>query len=250
MTRVPARTNFHSSTLIRSLNDLAILDTAEPETAFAEKLGLWIHFTDAITLAAVHSDGHAPAAKFPARASAHDAARAEFERIHTTLTNSILKSCSPKLGKTHINLPPANLVLPLDLAAAYAPYHRFYQAHQRDMELSLQPLRSNLRAALAKSSPKLAKLADLDATLEKILRERESKLLGTVPLLLKKRFTELFKTHQQHSANSPLADNPATWTRADGWLARFCADLQSLLLAELDLRLQPTTGLIEALKNE
>ncbi|MFC3109460.1 DUF3348 family protein [Undibacterium arcticum] len=41
------------------------------------------------------------------------------------------------------------------------------------------------------ASPRLKQLADLDATFETILRERESKLLATVPVLLKKRFEQL-----------------------------------------------------------
>jgi hypothetical protein len=241
MTRALPRTNFHSSNLLRGLADLALLEPVEPEQAFAEKLGLWIHFTDAITLAAVHSDGMPGAGKSQTEAqlTAADAARIEFERIQTALTTSIMRSCSPRMGKTHINLPTPRLELPLDLSSTYAPYHRFYQAHQREMELSIQPLRMNVRALLARSTPAHRKLADLDATLEKILRERESK-----------RYEQLFKTHQQQLAELEQADNPALWTRAGGWLARFCTELQTLLLAELDLRLQPTTGLIEALRNE
>jgi hypothetical protein len=45
-------------------------------------------------------------------------------------------------------------------------------------------------------------------------------------------------------------DDPALWMQPGGWLANFCRELQGVLLAELDLRLQPTVGLIEALSNE
>lgn len=253
MTRVLPRTNFHSSKLIRCLADLAIVDAVEPGTAFAEKLGQWIHFTDAISLSAVHNDSVAgpqrmqPAMQHNAQSAARAAAGIEFERMQASLTDSIVKSCSHAAGRKHISLPIPRLELPLDLAAAYAPYRRFYDAHQRDMEMRIQPLRVNVREALAKASPRLKKLADLDAVLEKILRERESKLLATVPVLLKKRFEQLFKTHQQMLVDAQQADNPADWTRAGAWLARFCNDMQALLLAELELRLQPTVGLIEAL---
>ena len=256
MTRVLPRTNLHSSKLIRCLVDLAIVEGVEPENAFAEKLGQWIHFTDAITLSAVHNDSIAslpkmqpkiqPDLQFAARA----AAGIEFDRIQASLMNSIMKSFSPNLGKTHIQLPTPTFELPMDLAAAYAPYRRFYDAHQRDMALSIQPLRVNVREALAKASPRLKKLADLDAALEKILRERESKLLAAVPALLKKRFEQLFKAHQQMFADTQQADNPAGWTQAGAWLARFCNDMQTLLLAELELSLQPTVGLIEAFKQD
>lgn len=249
MTRVLPRTNFHSSKLIRCLADLSIVDAAEPGNAFAEKLGLWIHFTDAITLSAVHGDSMANPSQLQAAAQsvAHPAISIEFERVQAGLVNSIRKSFLPGAGKSHMSLPAPTLELPINLAAAYAPYRRFYDAHQRDMELSVRPLRVNAREALAKASPRLRKLAELDATLEKILRERESKLLATVPVLLKKRFEQLFKEHQHMLADTQQADDPAGWTQTGAWLARFCNDMQALLLAELELRLQPTLGLIEAL---
>jgi hypothetical protein len=248
MTRVLPRTNFHSSKLIRCLADLAIFDAVDPGNAFAEQLGLWIHFADAITLSAVHNDSMASLPKIQpdAQVVAHAAVGVEFDRIQAVLMNSIMKSCSPNSGKTHITLPEPECELPIDLVAAYAPYRRFYEAHQRDMELSIRPLRINVREAVAKVSPRLKKLADLDATLEKILSDRESKLLSKTPALLRKRFEQLFKEHQQKLVDTQQVDNPAGWTQAGSWLARFCNDMQMLLLAEVELRLQPTMGLIEA----
>lgn len=230
------------------------MDAADSGGAFAEQLGLWIHFADAIALSAVHSDCIASAPKtrhgMQHKGPAVVHADAEFDRIQALLMNSIRKSFSPGLGKAHITLPTPILELPLDVAAAYAPYRRFYEAHQRDMELSIQPLRVNIRAAVAKTSPELGKLADLDAALEKILRDRERQLLSKVPVLLRKRFDYLFKEHQQRLADTGQADNPAGWTQAGGWLARFFHDMQMLLLAEAELRLQPAMGLIEAFKQE
>ena len=252
MTRVVPRTNFHSSTLIRCLADLALIEAAGSAHGFAEKLGAWIHFADAIALSAVHSAGPARSSQSPAEAQvrARTAAGSAFKRIQGELTESVRKSFSPKLGKAHIALPIPQLELPLDLAAAYAPYRRFYEAHQRDMELRIQPLRTNVREALATTSPGLRKLAELDALFEKILRERERQLLSTVPQLLKKRFTQLFNEHQQKLADTQQEDRPASWVQAGGWLARFCNDMQMLLLAEADLRLQPTLGLIEAFNQD
>lgn len=229
-----------------------MVDAVEPGNEFAEKLSLWIHFADAITLSAVHSDSIASPSKMQPEAHyvARAAVSAELDRIQASLVNSITTSCLPNSGKTHIQLPTPKLELPMEFAATYAPYRRFYEAHQRDMELRIQPLRMNVRQALAKASPALRKLADLDATLEKILRDRESKLLSKVPVLLRKRFEQLFKEHQQKLVDTQQADNPAGWVQSGGWLARFCKDMQTLLLAEVDLRLQPTMGLIEAFKQD
>lgn len=184
------------------------------------------------------------------RVDAQTAVRAafgvEFDRVQSSLVNSIVKSCAPGASKTHSGFPALEPELPLDIGKAYVPYRRFYESHQRDMEMSVQPLRVNVRQALAKMSPKLRKLAELDAALEKMLRERESKLLAKVPVLLKKRFELLFKEHQKKLLASQQADKPAAWMQAGGWLAQFCKDMQMLLLAEVELRLQPTMGLIEA----
>ena len=246
MTRVLLRTNLHSSPLIRCLAELDLLDVAEPRGDFADELGQWMHFTDAIALASVHESGLARLAEqSPAqRAATRTRLTTEFERIRAFMINSITKSCSPK-GNTHIKLP-----LPLDAEATYAPYRRFYEAHQRDMELSVEPLRVNLRSALATASPRLRKLAELDVVMDKFLRGRESQLLARVPVLLQKRFQALHAAHLEQLAASGQADNPAAWMHGGGWLAGFCQTLQTLLLAEAELRLQPSAGLLEAFNQQ
>lgn len=242
MTRVLPRTNFHSSQLIRCLADLDLLEGVEPTSDFADGLGQWVHFTDAIALSSVLESGMG---KFPEQSPALREATgtrltAEFERIRAFMANSITKSCAPKGGNTHIQLP-----LP-DAEISYVPYRRFYEAHQRDMELSVEPLRVNLRAALAKASPRLKKLAELDFVMDKFLRAREVQLLARVPVLLQKHFIARHAAHQEQLAASGQADSPAAWMHPGGWLACFCHDLQTLLLAEAELRLQPSAGLLEA----
>lgn len=247
MTRVPPHTNFHSSLLIRRLAELDLLEVAEPAGDFAEELGQWMHFTDAIALSSVHESGMAkmPAQSAELREAAGLGLTAEFERISASIVSSIAKSCTGKGGNSHIRLP-----LTPEGEVSYLPYRQFYEAHQRDMELSVEPLRVNLRAALAKASPGLRKLAELDVVMERILREREGKLLARVPVLLKKRFDAQYAAHQELLAASGQPDNRAAWMQAGGWLARFCQTLHTLLLAEAELRLQPSTGLLEALKQQ
>jgi hypothetical protein len=246
MTRDLLRTHFHSSQLVRDLAELDLLEGVEPESDFADKLGQWMHFTDAIALSSVLESGMAtvPAQNAELREAGSTRLTAEFERIRAFMATSIKKSCALPGGTTHIKLP---LVSP---DVSYAPYRQFYNAHQRDMELSVEPLRVNLRAALAKASPRLRKLAELDVVMEKFLREREAKLLGRVPMLLQKRFDALYAAHQERIAGRDQPDAPADWIRPGGWLARFCQTLQTLLLAEAELRLQPSAGLLEALNQK
>jgi hypothetical protein len=175
---------------------------------------------------------------------------AAMARLRDSLTLSIRTSFSRKPGQAHIKLPVPEIEFADDEPASYAPYRRFHEAHQRDMEQRIAPLRSLVRDALTQASPRLAKLAELDATLEKILRPREGKLLARVPALLQPRFDRLYQEHRQSRIAAGQTDKPADWMRTGGWLARFCENMQALLLAELAFRLQPATGLIDAYRHD
>jgi hypothetical protein len=100
------------------------------------------------------------------------------------------------------------------------------------------------------ASTRLRLLAALDEALDRILTARERQLLATLPSLLERRFQQLLAAHQRALLDSGQADEPLLWMQPGGWLAIFCEELQAMLIAELDLRLQPTLGLIEALHNE
>ena len=247
MTHGLPRTNFHSSHLIRCLAELGLSQDADPASDFADELGQWLHFTDAIALSTVLDSGMAKVSPPSAELRAATGARltAQFEQIRAFMANSIRKSCTPTGGNTPIKLP-----LPVDLEVSFGPYKRFYEAHQRDMELSVEPLRVNLREALATASPRLKKLGELDAVMEKFLRAREGRLLARVPLLLQKRFNAQYAAHQEQLTTSGQPDNPAAWMKPGSWLSSFCQELQSLLLAEAELRLQPSAGLLEALNQQ
>ena len=248
MTRTLTRTNFHSSQLIRTLADLAVLETGGPAVAFAEKLGLWIDFADAIALSGVH--GASTASPPVARTVLAAPLAEEFARTRASLENTIAKTSAPTAGRTRAELTMPKLEEPIDDAKAYAPFRRYHQAHQRDMESSVRTLRAKVRDGVAKASPSLKQLAALDAAFDGILCEREAKLLSSIPALLEKRFNHLRKAHLQTRLDHQPIDGPDLWMKPGAWLARFCGELQAVLLAELDLRLQPAVGLLEAFQNE
>ena len=252
MTRAPTRTNFHSSRLLRTLTDLGSVEAQAPGMAFAEKLGLWVDYTDAIALYSVNNASPAvatePTADLPA-GSRVDIAE-DFARIRASLEQAITRTAAPKRGQSGIEMPQPHADTPADLTGASEPYRRYYLAHQRDMDLSVPPLRARVREELASASPAIQQLAALDGALDGILNEREARLLATLPQLMKKRFAHLRKQHEQTLADTQQADRPDQWMQPGAWLARFCHELQTVLLAELDLRLQPAIGLLEALHNE
>lgn len=247
MKRALPRTNFNSSKLIRFLSELSIVDTLESKQTFSERLGEWLDLSDAITLHAAHGAMSSPAAQAGTQAVESLAVAEEFARTRTDMINSIVTSCSPELGAARLKLPtPEADAGPEN--AAYEPLRRFYVAHQGEMEVRVRSLRASVRLALAKASTRLRQLAALDAALESILGARERQLLSSVPALLEKRFAQWLAAHQASPAATASA---ADRCRQPGpWLAGFCGEMQSLLLAELDLRLQPTAGLIEAFSHE
>lgn len=253
MTRVLTRTNFHSSRLVRALADLAVLETSDPTAAFAEKLGQWIDFADAIRLTGVHKASTASAQQDqPALQSIAGASLGEaFARMRISMEATITKSSAPSTARVSSELALPKLEAPLDDVKVYAPIRRYHQAHQRDMESNARSLRAKVRDGIAKASPQLKQLAELDAAFEGILCEREARLLSTIPTLLEKRFNHLRKAHlQMLLVTTQTDDNPDAWMQPGAWLSRFCSELQAVLFAELDLRLQPAVGLLEAFNSE
>ena len=252
MTHALPRPDFNSSGLVRLLAELSIVEAAGSRPFPAERLGQWLDVAAAITLHAAHNAGSAssPAAQPVVEFGSGVAVQEEFARLRTARVESITASCSPAGGSTRIRLPMPKLGVDPEAAAAYGPYRRFYLAHQAEMEPGIRALRSRLRQALAGASTRLRLLAALDEALDRILTARERQLLATLPSLLERRFQQLLAAHQRALLDSGQADEPLLWMQPGGWLAIFCEELQAMLIAELDLRLQPTLGLIEAWHNE
>ncbi len=104
-----------------------------------------------------------------------------------------------------------------------------------------------VRGQLSQSSPRLQQLAALDAAFENILSEREAVLLGKVSKLHEKRFAQALKQHLKKHAEASNTGAPATPGPAmSAWLLPQRQAMRTALLAELDTRLQPVLGLLEA----
>jgi hypothetical protein len=246
MTRTLTRTHLHSSGLLRTLSDLALLETAASDNGFAQKLAAWIDFSSAIKLCAVHTTGPTPPG--PAvPASAVEAVVQAFARTRAALEKTVAQAAA---GKSRNPFPRPDASDSLEDASAYAPYRKFHLAQQRELDESIRTLRSQVRDMVGRAAPRLRPLLALDATLETALSEREGYLLAKIPNLLEKRFRQLHDAHRQTAAGASPTDHPGLWTRPGGWLARYGQELHTVLLAELDLRLQPSVGLIEALQHE
>lgn len=250
MTPAPLCPSFTASDLLRLLANLRLLEGVEPSAAFAQTLGQWLSLDDAIALCAVHtmhSVQPGVAACSSASAMACQTLEDEYAQMHAALVRSITGRQAPTTRRRRAGLTAARSEAMPEPTTAFAPYRREYLAQQRDMAARIGAFRAQARAVLSAANPALAKLAALDAVLDKSLGEREAKLLAQLPGLMQKRFEHLHPTHHLE-AQGQCARAAAKVLAPSDWQARFRQEQQAVLLAELDLRLQPALGLLEALR--
>ena len=209
------RSDFSSSSLVRLLGDWAPVQADGMD--FAERLGLWLGAFDAMRLQAAlqpQRPGHGAA---PAPAE-RQALAEQLQRVRAALAHAIAQDPEALAGAD-----PAE--------AALAPFQRRHADLQRHMAQMIAPLREQARALLARGGPAGAELASLDAALQAVLAAREPQHLAGVPTLLARR----------HQALKPAGE---------AGMSTFREDWRRALLAELDLRLEPIHGLLEALNHE
>lgn len=220
-------TSFNSSQLIQQLASLGIAgvaDVTDSGQTFAERLSHWLAWTDAISLSRALNGDRAPQPTVappgvPLRAAS---VTEEFKRVRNDLAQSITTDTVLCSGG-----PPEE-------SGGFSALRRHHLSHQRAMEARIGPLRAKARAALSAHSAELGALAELDAVLGEALVTRERHLLSNVPLWLEQHFV---RSQRVKHESAPSSHTPATPGQ----------QVQSVLLAELDIRLQPIEGLIEAL---
>jgi hypothetical protein len=298
MLQAPQRSALSGPALVRLLARLAEADVAESRQSLADRLSQWLGWTDAIALSSA-LDGKPPALAGSARAFGR-AEEEECTRVRRSLVSAIAGDSVLAGTRRHGSSPSsARMSAPraaVDTQVDYAVFRQRYLALQQSMETAIGTLRGRLRALLATQAPALARLAVVDAVMERALGERERTLLGAVPGLLGGHFERLKEgearrvaeaeaqtevaadaaiTRQQSAeaesgaramqpesalahvnastaatphAKSIDAGNAAAPLASDVWLDAFRKDMQSVLLAELDVRFQPVEGLLAALR--
>ena len=246
MTRGLQRATFNRSALVRVLS-ATLPEATDPQYDFGERLGQWLDFSDALTLFSVLNNEAGSGAPIPAGNNDLPAQLARLRRnLSASIDNNGVFNPDPASIPARIPFPTPLPNATPESAADFSPYHRYYLAHQRDMNAAITALRANARKALAGQSAAGRQLAQLDASFEKILSARERNLLANIPIMLSKHFNRRYAEHRAALADLS-ADDPATWAQAGSWLEAFCHDARTVLLAELELRLKPVAGLIAAL---
>ena len=220
----------NSSRLVRLLAGITAAQGAPAKLSFAERLGQWLGWADAISLCALLDGGAAgPSGAAPGpsvTAGLGTSPAAALALLQAELAQAIAGDVVFAAGAQ-----PAD----------FLPYRRSHAAQQRAMAARVAVLREQVRAALAQRSAGQRRLAALDQLLDGVVGAQERSILSTVPGWLEKRFAQLRDRQASADAAGVAADS------AGDWRAAFGQEMQALLLAELELRLQPVQGLIEAL---
>jgi len=207
------RSPLTGSAFVRALAALADVPAPASQTAFAQRLSGWFDWTHAFSLSAALNEASArPAVPAFGGQGALPADEREFARVRAALAKVIAdataSAAEPRRG--------GRAAVAVDVPVDFASWRRRYARCQLAMETQIVPLRRRLRGALSDRSAALAKLAELDIVMEQ----------GR----LEPRFDAL----------------RAASSEAGPWLDRFVQEMRGLLLAELELRLQPVEGLLQA----
>lgn len=223
MAKTAQRTPVPGPAFIRLLARLADSNLSSAGPALSDRLSEWVDWTRAVALSKALDGRLPPAVEGPDFDADEDA---ECQRIRALLEASIVQEPEPARPPRRV-ADAGGAEAPTD----YAAFRERYITLQRSMLGATSRLRGRLRDMLTRASPEMARLAEVDALMEQTLSAREHSLLAKVPVLLGVHFERL------RDAGSD-----------DAWREVFRRDMQSLLLAELDIRFQPIEGLLAALR--
>jgi hypothetical protein len=213
------------------LTRLTDVDAPQSGASLPDRLSHWLDWKQAIALStALDGTPAEPADDVPAfgQAAEDECLRSRDALVQAINTDRAFVTAAQREAR---GMPS------VDAANDYAPLRQRYIALQRKIQATTGSLRGNLRDMLARESPEMARLAEVDAVMELALSPREQSLLGKLPTLLGEYFDGLRQRAQDTSAEPSAA-----------WLDVFRKDMQSVLLAELDVRFQPVEGLLAALR--
>jgi len=238
----------HDGALRQRLADLGVRAAGAPLPCFGERLARLCDLSDTVALDAANveaRDGH-----FGADKKAAERLRAELEKLRHSQRAAIEASVTDERIGTRNGLPAPEAGPSPAEPPDFEPYRRFYQSKQRQMAAAVPPLRLKARGALTDHGPALARLARIDAVLDNTLTGYARKGFGAVPGVLEKRFLALWPDRQHSLLSDAPGQEPQDWMREGAWLHRFCQEMKTMLLAELDARLEPVQGLLSALQND
>ncbi len=229
----------NSTRLVRVLSELVGAGSGSPQGQFAVRFGALIDLSDSILLA--RAQASLKGLSFTPGVSSPRGIRDEFLRLRADIVKFVLRCCVPGTSnKARLRFPEPEPGQSLSALGA-APFVAFYGAMQREIDFRARRLQARIRDEVAGCNPRLARLCALDGVLDKAMAGDSRAFFTAVPNLLEARFA-------QHLG--ALLDDSGEPDEPSRVLLALREETQALLLAELEARLLPTLGLVEALEED
>ena len=241
MTQLPLSASASTSRLVRFLSEWDDGKVAAATTGFADRLGQLFDLPDSIRISSALET--VPDAGFEPCVLSIDAVRNEFFHGRASLIRTALSTFAPGSAHTRVRFPAENTAATATEATDPEPYLVFYALLQRDIDFRARNLHAAIRESVAGFSPSLAQLCALDGALNEPLAANNRRLFAAIPRLLERRFEFLLA---EYRLTVPEGQHePGLWAQSRATLRN---DMRGLVLAEIETRLLPVLGLIEALE--
>ncbi|MCR8921627.1 DUF3348 domain-containing protein [Dasania sp. GY-MA-18] len=226
MTKPALHTNRKGSRLSNYLSSLGVSQHKPSQQNFAERVGELIGLPGSLVLSS------APLKVKPQPAASSDQGIQDlFLEQHNQLVQFIAACFDGSETRRRFQLPSIHQ----DTEKPLTDLKRFYINVQTELAGQVYKLHILIKDAAADISPHLKQLCTLDSAMSDILSNHIKRSFSSIPNHLDQRF----QYWQQHSDDN-----------FESAISNFCQELQQLLLAELDARLQTTYGLIEAVNEQ
>ena len=220
------------SRLVKLMSELAQLNSSAYDYNLAERLGHFMGVSGSMNLALglralpISASDKTSDSIDTVRKSVLDARERMIMRVVESFSSSDSQNSVPSLTNG----------VREEALRTFSPYQRYYTSQQIEMGVAIKALREQLREDMAGFSLEMYRLASLDRVLESNLEAHARKQFNNVTKGLEKYFkTEI--SRQTVDFDFDL----------DQFLSIFYQKMRELLLAELDARMQPIFGLLEAL---
>ncbi|MGV2287601.1 DUF3348 domain-containing protein [Trinickia sp. YCB016] len=253
MEQAPQRAALGGPALVRLLARLADADVPESSQSLSDRLSQWLGWTDAIALSTALNGNPPPAASGARGVAIDDDLSKRCAHARSALTKAIVGDNAPGSVRRDGRVPLRGQEAPTDAQPDFAVFRQRYLSLQQTMDTEIGTLRTRLRTMLAARPHGMARLAMVDAVMERALSAREQSLFASVPAWLAGHFERLRQAEAQRQAvaadaTDVNAEEAPPTVPPSAWLDVFRKDMQSVLLAELEVRFKPVEGLLAALR--
>ena len=226
MSKTQFEVPLHGSRLNNYLSDLGITSPKLTQHNFAERVGELLGLSGSLALS------NAPLkVKGTHKVKNDNGVQALFLEQHSQMLQFIANCFDRSDSRKRFQLP----IVTEETEKPMAEFKRFYINVENELAGQVFRLHALIKDAVSDISPSLKQLCTLDTALNETINSNIRKAFNSIPYHVEQRF---------HYWQQQIFES------FDVAMASFSQELKQLLITELDARLQPTYGLVEAVNEQ